>query len=356
MRGDGRIFKRGDTWWIAFYVDGREQRESAKTKDEGTAVKYLRKKLKEVHAHELDPTKPFLTQRDRKRTIADLMDALKADFEIRGKWNPQVRTNVEHVRSAFGNIRATTLAAEQVDEYIQSRLFHGAAKSSINRVTQLLKQAYGLAELLPPRIRRLDESDNVRRGFFTEVEVRRVMANLSDELADFTLFAWLTGMRKGEIASLRWEDSDGDCIRLRAEDAKNGTARLVPLEGELIQLIERRKTARQFKANGLTTMSVLIFHRTGEPIREFRKSWATACRLAGVRRLFHDLRRSACRNMVAAGVAQVTAMQLSGHKTDSMFRRYAIVAENDMRAALRMTQSHLASVREKVEAKPATIN
>jgi integrase len=95
-----------------------------------------------------------------------------------------------------------------------------------------LKQAYGLAELPAPRIRRLDEADNVRRGFFTELEVRHVMANLPAELADFTLFAWLTGMRKGEIASLRWEDLDGDCIRLRAEDAKNGAARLIPLEGE----------------------------------------------------------------------------------------------------------------------------
>jgi integrase len=209
-------------------------------------------------------------------------------------------------------------------------------------VTQLLKQGFGLAELPAPRIRRLDESDNVRRGFFTEREVRLLIANLPSELADFTLFAWLTGMRKGEIISLRWEDLDGDCIRLRAEGAKNGTARLVPLEGELVQLIERRKTARQFKTNGVVVMSALIFHRAGEPIREFLKSWATACRLAGVRRLFHDLRRSACRNMVAAGVAQVTAMQLSGHKTDSMFRRYAIVAEDDMRAALRMTQSHLA--------------
>jgi integrase len=356
MRGDGRIFTRGERWWVAFYVDGREQRESAKTKDEGTALKYLRKKLKEIHAHELDPSKPFLTQRDRKRTITDLIDALKADFEIRGKWNPQVRTNVEHVRSGFGNIRATALTAEQVDDYIQRRLSEGAAKASINRVTQLLKQAYRLAELPAPRIRRLDESDNVRRGFFTEVEVRRLMANLPSELADFTLFAWLTGMRKGEIASLRWEDFDGDCIRLRAEDAKNGTARLIPLEGELVTLIERRKVTRQFKAGQVTITSALIFHRAGEPIREFRKSWATACRLAGVRRLFHDLRRSACRNMVAAGVAQVTAMQLSGHKTDSMFRRYAIVAENDMRAALRMTQNHLASVREKVAEVPATIN
>jgi integrase len=355
MRGDGRTFKRGETWWIAFYVDGREQRESSKAKDEAAAQKYLRGKLKEVHAHEVDPSKPFLSQRGRKRTVSGLMDALQADFEIRGKWNPQARTNVEHVRSAFGNIRATALTAEQVDEYIQRRLSEGAAKASINRVTQLLKQAYGLAELPAPRIRRLDETSNVRRGFFTEPEVRLVMANLPSELADFTLFAWLTGMRKGEIASLRWEDFDGDCIRLRAEDAKNGTARLIPLEGELNELIERRKRARQFKLNGVMIMSAQIFHRSGEPIREFRKSWATACRLAGVRRLFHDLRRSACRNMVAAGVAQVTAMQLSGHKTDSMFRRYAIVTENDMRAALRMTQTHLARTRQDVDVMP-TVN
>jgi integrase len=356
VRGDGRVFKRGGTWWIAFYVDGREQRESAKTDDQGTAQKYLRKKLKEVHAHELDPTRPFITQRERKRTISDLMDALKSDFEIRGKWNPQARTNVEHVRTAFGHIRATSLTSEEVDAYIQQRLSGGTAKASINRVTQLLKQAFGLVELPAPRIRRLDESDNVRRGFFTEREVRLVMANLPVELSDFTLFSWLTGMRKGEIASLKWEDCDGDCIRLRAEDAKNGTARLIPLEGELVELIERRRSARKFKAGDVVTLSSLIFHRAGGPIREFRKSWATACRLAGVRRLFHDLRRSACRNMVAAGVAQVTAMQLSGHKTDSMFRRYAIVAENDMRAALRLTQNHLANSREKVAAMPATLN
>lgn len=356
MRGDGRIFKRGERWWVAFYVDGREQRESAKTSDEAAANKYLRNKLKEVHAHELDASKPFITQRARKRTVSDLTDALRADFEIRGKWNPQVRTNIEHVRSTFGHIRATALTADHVDDYIQTRLSNGAAKASINRVTQLLKQAYGLAELPAPRVRRLDETDNVRRGFFTEVEVRRVVASLPGELADFTLFAWLTGMRKGEIASLRWEDFDGDCVRLRAEDAKNGTARLVPLEGELVELIGRRKTAKQFKAGEVPMSSALIFHRRGKPICEFRKSWSTACRLAGVRRLFHDLRRSACRNMVAAGVAQVTAMQLSGHKTDSMFRRYAIVAENDMRAALRMTQNHLATVRKDLMATPATVN
>lgn len=354
MRGDGRIFKRGETWWISFYVDAREQRESAKTNDEDRALKTLRAKLKEVHAHELDPAKPFLTQRHRKRTIADLLDALKADFEIRGIASKQNLSNINRMRADFGMVRATVLCSEAVDGYIEKRLANGDAKASVNRVLQLLKQAYKLAELPAPKIRRLDESDNVRRGFFSEAEIRRVMANLPGELADFTLFAWLTGMRKSEIASLRWEDVDGSCIRLRAENAKNGTARLIPLEGELADLIVRRKAARQIKIKETVMLSALIFHREGEPIREFRKSWAAACSKAGIRRLFHDLRRSACRNMIAAGVAQVTAMQVSGHKTDSMFRRYAIVSETDLRMALRATQQYLAAAKEDVVAMAAS--
>jgi len=146
--------------------------------------------------------------------------------------------------------------------------------------------------------------------------------------------------------SLGREDVDGGCIRLRAENAKNGTARLIPLEGELAELIARRKAARRVKVKEAVMLCALIFHRDGEPIWEFRKSWATACTKAGIRRLFHDLRRSACRKMVAAGVAQVTAMQVSGHKTDSMFRRYAIVSETDLRTALRETQAYLAAVKE----------
>lgn len=155
-------------------------------------------------------------------------------------------------------------------------------------------------------------------------------------------------MRKSKIASLRWEDVDGDCIRLRAENAKNGKSRALPLEGELAELIARRRVARQFKMNGTVTLSALIFHRKGEPIREFRKAWATACKKAGVCRLFHDLRRSAVRNMISAGVPQTIAMKISGHETPSMFQRYAIASETDLRTALRSTQQYLATVKENV--------
>lgn len=102
------------------------------------------------------------------------------------------------------------------------------------------------------------------------------------DLADFALFAWLTGMRRGEIASLRWEDVDGDEPVLRGENAKNGEDRIIPFEGELADLMGRRKAARQFTAKDTTILSSFIFHRRGEPIREFRTSWARACCMAGL--------------------------------------------------------------------------
>lgn len=63
-----------------------------------------------------------------------------------------------------------------------------------------------------------------------------------------------------------------------------------------------------------------FLHRQARLVSDFRKAWVTACKKVNVRRLFHYLRRSACRKMLAAGVQQSISMKLPGHKTDSIFR------------------------------------
>jgi integrase len=88
-------------------------------------------------------------------------------------------------------------------------------------------------------------------------------------------------------------------------------------------------------------MVEFIFHRGGSPVGEFRKSWATATKNAGVAgKLFHDLRRSAVRNMTQAGTPAAVAMRISGHKTASMFQRYNIVCVDDLSAALEKTEAY----------------
>jgi integrase len=77
----------------------------------------------------------------------------------------------------------------------------------------------------------------------------------------------------------------------------------------------------------------LFFRRNGEPIKDLYGAWDRACRAAGVPGLVpHDLRRSAVRNLERAGVPRATAMKLVGHKTEAIYRRYAIVVESDLLA------------------------
>ena len=75
-----------------------------------------------------------------------------------------------------------------------------------------------------------------------------------------------------------------------------------------------------------------VFHRKGRRIKSLKKSWADACTAAGYPgKLLHVLRRSAVRNMERAGLSRSVAMQLTGHKTEAVYRRYAITSEADLR-------------------------
>jgi integrase len=288
MRGDGRIFQRGPIYWVAYYLRGKEHREAAKTKDGVTtsdpnaATKFLRARLKEVHADEVGG-RTFTTSRACRLTVFDLVEALKADYALRGKLSTQNISYLKRVQADFGDRRAIDLTAEHIDRYIEQRLEDGSAKASLNRVTQMLGQAYVLAvrrEHLSraPYIRRLSEKGNERTGFFCEPEARAVISHLPNNLKDFVLFAYLCGWRKGSIASLRWIDVDLEAgeMNLPSQFTKNGEPLKMVIEGELASLMKRRNDQRAVKTESGVVLSALVFHRNGRPVAEFKKSWATA--------------------------------------------------------------------------------
>ncbi len=74
-----------------------------------------------------------------------------------------------------------------------------------------------------------------------------------------------------------------------------------------------------------------MFRRDSEPIREMKRAWKSACKAAGVQgRVMHDFRRTAVRSLERAGVSRSVAMKMTGHKTESVYRRNAIVSQNDL--------------------------
>jgi integrase len=155
-------------------------------------------------------------------------------------------------------------------------------------------------------------------------------------LEDVARFAYLSGWRRGEIVGLRWENVDRAGREVRIYTSKNGEGRVLPLDEELGALIERRWTAREYADfRGEPGLSAFVFHRQGRPPGNFTKAWRLACQKASVPgRLFHDLRRTAVREMIRGGVSQHVAMAISGHKTPSMFQRYNITSAEDKLDAL----------------------
>jgi integrase len=350
MRGQGHIYLRGRTFWASYYLNGEEFRESTKQTDPHKAEKFLKDKLDEVGADRIGAEK-FSTPKMNKQTVGDLLDALKCDFELRGKASAQNLCGIRQAKEYFGHRKATVLRPAHIDEYIKEQLAKSYAPATINRVVQYVEQSYSLAlkqERISrkPYFRRLSEQGNARQGFVEESTFRAIHAHLPEHLKDFIEFMYVTGMRRKECKSLSWRDVDGDCLKLLGQNAKNGRTRIVPMIGQLGAVLERRRQARQFQSNGTTEMSALIFHKDGRRIGEFRKSWATACDKAGMPGiLVHDLRRSAVRNLDRAGVRRDVARAISGHRTDSLYSRYNITSTEDVRAALAQTEAYREATR-----------
>jgi integrase len=121
-------------------------------------------------------------------------------------------------------------------------------------------------------------------------------------------------------------------VRLEPGETKNGEGRTLYMEPDLLAMMKVLYRNRRMDC-------FYVFHRRGMPIGDFRKVWATACRKIGrPGLLFHDLRRSGVRNMIRAGIPERVAMTISGHKTRSVFDRYNIVSQEDLKEAARKRQ------------------
>jgi integrase len=267
----------------------------------------------------------------------------------------------------FSRHKAKAITTDRVHQYIEKRQAEGAKNATINRELSALKRVFNLAaEQTPPKIERVPhipmlEENNTRKGFFEHSDFLSLREALPPYLKPFVTFAYKTGWREAEVSNLTWRqvDLEAGIVRLEVGESKNKEGRTVYLDTELRELFKNQQDERR-RSGRLIEYVFPNSAGTGR-IKWFRHSWNEACRRIGLGYgyrldkkyvekwqeklpagpILHDFRRSSVRNMVRSGVPETVAMKISGHKTRSVFDRYNIVSEEDLKQAAAQQEKYL---------------
>jgi integrase len=362
VRKNGRVYirnlKSGSRWYVAYYAprDGRavEHREPAPQNTEASALALLERRLRQIANHREGVT-AFSGGRAERVLFSSLLADLETDYETKGRHSLQtMKYHVAPLRAYFRG-RAASVTPALVQRYIRARQKEGLKPATIDRELELLRRAFALGIenrriVYGPRVPRLlRPHENARRGFLERAEFEALLGAIADpDFRDYIEWFWWTGMRPGEIAALEWSDYDRQTgtLRVAPADAKIGEGRVVPVVGPVVAIIERRTAARRMDCR-------LIFHAEGESMGSekgglrdrYYDAWQKACAAVGLSGVIpYDLRRCAIRNLRAAGIPERVAMEISGHKTRSMFDRYGIVDERDLRSAIEKVGAYVAAL------------
>lgn len=326
--------KDTDSWWISYSDNGKRFREEG-GKTQAIAWESLKARRREVQ------TGRHLGHDLEKVTVKDIVADLLSHLEARNiKSIKTFRSHGKRVTKELGHLRCVQVTGSTLDGYVRARAAKKKKPTTINRELEVLRQAFNRAKdnrrvYDVPKFHKLDEAGSIRQGFLSADEVVELVKQLPDPYDDAVDWAFETGWRKGEIVGLTWDQVDRRAHEVRLTETKERAGRYLVLEGHLAEIVEKRWRLRKYKTRGRRGLSRYVFHRGGRRIGDFRKAWATACKAAGITgRRFHDLRRSAVREMNNAGIPQAVAMTFTGHKTSAVYRRYSITTPDDQRRAI----------------------
>ena len=239
----------------------------------------------------------------------------------------------------LGDIKASKLTSAQVKQYMQQRL-KKVKPSTVNRELEFYIERFNsainkihLSSERVPYFPKLTESEP-RKGFLKPEHYRNLLSELPQELKLLFVIAYHVGLRKGALLRIKCEQVDlgSSCIWMEGKKANRKPEPVaVPIYGDMRLYIEMQPHTSEY-----------LFARGSVPIKDFRMSWNVACPAAGVPcLLFHDLRRTAVRNLRRAGVAESVMMKITGHRTRGVFERYNITDQTDTLEAGKMAEEFL---------------
>lgn len=320
-RGQGTIYQRDKIWWCAYSVDGVRKRESCKTNVREEALAYLQRRQGRLASGAL------LTP-DRV-TVRDLLNLLLDDYDTRQV--AQAYIAALKVKSILlpklGDVKAARMGSARVKEYVEARL-KKVKPATVNRELGMLHRAFQLGyNQDPPLVARVPylprlTEDEPRKGFLRPQAYHKLLAELPSELQLLFVIAYHVGLRRGALLRIRWSQVDLNANTIWMDGCRQNRKPepiAVPIYGDMKKFLSIQPRTSEF-----------LLARGSKPILDFRESWDVACARAGVPDLlFHDLRRTAVRNLRRAGIPESVIMKITGHRTRSVFERYNITDHTD---------------------------
>jgi integrase len=345
-----------ENWYAQYYdANGRQIRVSTKEKVKAKAAVFLRNALQ-------DRDKGLATSHEaRKVSYADLRKGLLDNYLELGNKSlfataegEETIVGLKQLDDFFGfgpdnpGPSAVSINTETSRAFARKRLAEGAGNATINRSLACLRRMLRIAHeesriQFVPKIRLLKEPP-ARKGFLELEKFEELVGPLPTHLRPLILFLYWCGVRLGEAQQIEWSqvDLDARIIRLEDDQTKNAEARIVPLPAVVVMTLKEitPKVGRVFDDTNLRTEWQKACAAWGLGTREIikpkKKGQHQWYKYRGL--IVHDLRRSAIRNLVNAGVPERVAMRISGHKTRDVFDRYHIVSADDVTRAMQRVE------------------
>jgi len=343
-----RINQQGVSWQVD-YRDPEGKRIMKCFPKKGDAEAYLGKVTvakREERYHDV-----FDVKRETQVTFNELAEKYVENFGNQRSFVGFKRHVIKELRELFGDRRLSEITYLELETYRNRRKATPTkagkprADASVNCdmaiLGHILSKAveWELLETSPFKKgkRLMFKVDNQRLRFLTDSEIEALLT-ASDDLKAHSPYlhplvetALLTGMRRGELLALKWEQIRNGFIYLEGGMVKSGKGRQIPINDRLAEVFREVRRGNQLKSE------FVFCNFQGRRFYQVKRSFAAACRRAGVEDFrFHDLRHTFASRLVMRGASLKAVQELLGHADLKMTMRYAHLSHEHLRDSVNL--------------------
>ena len=328
------VFKKGNNWFIDYYIEGRRKRECIGPSKELAQAVLTKRKVQVRENRFLD------VKREKKVRFSEMATVyLESYSRPNKKSSDRDELSIKHLNAFFQNKHLHEITVLEIENYKVERS-RKVAPATVNRELACLKHIYskaiewGKADTSPAsRVKKFRE-ENQRVRYLDEEEIERLYEACSVHLKPIVAVALNTGMRKTEILTLKWADVNLRTRVITILNSKNGEKREIPINEDLL---------RVFFGVRKNPKSPYVFSKgDGTPYGSVKVAFGTALRRAKISNFrFHDMRHTFASRLVMRRVDLKTVQELLGHKDITMTLRYSHLSPDHKRAAVEKLSSHM---------------